>query len=559
LGDIREAALLEQVNSRGIGFTPRLSLGEKLKFAARRFVVATSATPLKHFYLAVYRWHRAYAVRRLRRFANLRAIYITRGMALGEVQPGISDIDIDVYGDWTDAQQEEITRELFRLKRLSPLFDVQPARTINSLQSMYATDYSFQLSVDQGRTDWKLLYGESIFPLLPAVPETRRMGGYYMELRAWWHAFVKSTFGFGPMATDPLFRNSIPYKVIALAMNFKNLLDGGFPQSSRHKMMEAALERSKGAERDLLSRLIASAKDRYRSFDGDIQEESFQLLMRTYEKVHSRLGDTASFQSAEVRGVYIDAAAAEMMVSPAARAYVQAVIERVQAWPGYRATFLAPSLAFFNPDDLVLMVEVKPDALPTVAQVQELCRLAVQRTAALPQRVALFLLLPQAAYQLQMVSEIELWHHTLSPQANPDLFALLERAEFVADGLPRTSKPRVGWSRFANDLVNEELDIRRAAMGKIAAAGELASLDLLRNLWRHLQLEVVQRSTLHGTTALPMTVPAIHRMLQQSGLPASGVFEQLRDAYAAEICGNPVDIRPLLPELMALLSGLSGA
>jgi len=563
MADIRETVLLDHMDTSRFRLKASNSFMAKMKLGLRRFVVATSGTPLRLLYVAIYRAHVRYALRKLRNLPGIHSIYITGGMAIDELEPGISDIDLTVNGEWNDERQARVTAVLKRLSEQSPLYDTllsQCTQSLSSLQSLYETDFYFQYLFDRGRTRWKRLYGEDVFALLPPVPETRVGGGYYMELRTWWCYFIKSVFGFGPTASDEIFRKSIPYKAAGGILNCQAYFEGHTPAASRKIAMQSAVESHSGPEQQLLVRLVASAAGRHRHFGGDIQEETFPFLISHLEKVHTLLGNNSSFGSVNVNGVHIDVAAAEMLVSSAARSYVEAVIARVKLeWAGYRAAYLVPSLSFFYPDDLVLLLEVHPDKLPTVRQIRDLCRFALESSATRTQRVALFLLLPEAAYQLEIVSVVELWHHTLCPQANPEVFAVLDRPEFVVDGAVRPAPHPPIWSRFANDLVNEEIGIRRLAFGKVAQAGDVASLELLRNLWRQLQLEIVQRSVAQGFAVLPMTVASIERMLQHFGLPGAAILGRLREAYQSEINGQPVDIRPLLPELMALFAAFTEA
>ncbi|MGD0942111.1 MAG: hypothetical protein ABR905_20650, partial [Terracidiphilus sp.] len=225
---------------------------------------------------------------------------------------------------------------------------------------------------------------------------------------------------------------------------------------------------------------------------------------------------------------------------------------------GYRTSYLMPCMSFFNLDDLVLLLDVDVHRLPSVLQIRQLCRYALDHAGSLPQRVALFLLLPEGAYQLELVSSIEQWHHTLCPAANPAVFASLDRAEFLLDGEPRPSAVSAVWSRFASDLVDEELLIRRAALAKIAESGDIASPELLRNLWRHLQLEIVQHTAQEGTAILPITAAAVERNLYCLGIAENSIFARLRQAYESEIQGHAADIRPLLPELTGVIASFSG-
>ncbi|MGA8937633.1 MAG: hypothetical protein WB439_00575 [Acidobacteriaceae bacterium] len=556
MADIRETVLLDHMDTGRFRKNASSDLRSRIKLAFRSFVVATSGTILRYLYIAIYRAHVHYAVHMLKRFSGVHSIYITGGMAIDEIQPGISDIDLTINGVWSEAEQAHLIAALKRLSEQSPLYDTllsQCTQSLETLQSLYSTDYYFQYLFDRGRTRWKRLYGDDIFATLPQVTEERRGGGYYMELRTWWCYFIKSAFGFGPTATDKLFRKSIPYKSVAGILMSKAYLDGDAQVKSRRLMLEHAAEHSSSADHDLLERLIASAATRHRRFEGDIQQETYEFLMRQLEAVHMDLGKNSSFQPMQLHGVHIDGSASEMLVSHAARAYVDSIVARVkQDWKGYRSAYLVPSLSFFYPDDLVLLLEVRVNELPTVQQIRSLCRYAFDQASAIPQRVALYLLLPYAAYQLEIISVVELWHHTLCSHANPEVFALLSRPEFVFDGEPREQTPPPIWSRFASALVDEELGIRRAAFNKAATSGEIASMELLRNLWRQLQLEIVQRSAAHGFAVLPLTLPSIQRMLGHFGLPTGTILDELREAYVSELNGTTVDVKSLLPQLMAL-------
>jgi hypothetical protein len=529
----------------------------------QRFVIATSQTPLRTLYLAIYRWHVRFAVQKLRSFPGLHSIYVTRSMATQQIQPGVSDIDLSIYGDWTEEQLVPVRAALQSLSRWSPLFDrnlAQSAQTLKEAQALYATDYYFRHRLDEGRTEWKLLVGHDLFAMLPPPDPARTAGGYYMDLRLWWSNFVKTAFAFGPMAGDDVFRISIPCKVAAHLLNAQNVLAGGPPESSRQNILQAALQTRDGTQRQFLERLVQSSATGHRSFAGDILEESLPFLLQTFEAIHAQIQATSAFGLGNTGGaVRIDGSAAELLISPSARSFAQHVVELVKStWTGYRSSYLLPGMSFFNLDDLVLLLEVDANRLPTVLQIRQLCRYALDHADGLPQRVALFLLLPEGAYQLELVSPTEQWHLTLCPAANPEVFASLDRAEFLLHGEPRVRAVAPLWSRFANDLVDEEISIRRAALGKIAGTGDIASLDVLRNLWRHLQLEIVQRGAREGAAILPITVAAVQRNLYRLGIAENAIFARLREAYESEIQGRPVDIGPFLPELMGLFAAFSG-
>ena len=279
MADIRETVLLDHMDTGRFRKNASSALRSRIKMAVRFFVVATSGTPLRPIYIAIYRAHVHHAIRVLKQLPGIHSIYITGGMAIDEIQPGISDIDLTINGTWSEAEHARLIATLKRLSEQSPLYDTllsQCTQSLDTLQSLYATDFYFQYLFDRGRTRWKRLHGDDIFATLPQVSEDRIGGGCYMELRTWWCYFIKSAFGFGPTSSDKLFRKSIPYKAVAGILMSKSHFDGDPPVKSRRVMLEHAAEHSSGADHDLLQRLIASAHTRHRTFEGDIQQGNQQ-------------------------------------------------------------------------------------------------------------------------------------------------------------------------------------------------------------------------------------------------------------------------------------------
>ncbi len=101
---------------------------------------------------------------------NMRAIYATRGVASGEIVPGVSDIDLVVIGDWDEEEHSGVVTALRRLSHLSPLYDGllwQSAHSLTTFHSLYETDFFYQCRFDQGRSEWKLLHGDDVVAGLP--------------------------------------------------------------------------------------------------------------------------------------------------------------------------------------------------------------------------------------------------------------------------------------------------------------------------------------------------------------------------------------------------------
>ncbi len=557
--DTRELILLTQMAAGRETLPLRRRFSSWIKLALRGLVVATSGSPLRSFYAAIYRMHVQYAVRALMRFPGTRAIYATRGMASGEIVYGVSDIDMVIIGEWTAEEHRRVLARVRHLSRRSPLYDStlwQQVHTLAEVRSLAETDYFFQSRFHQGRSQWKLLAGDEVRPAIPAAPPERMAGGYYMELRNWWLHFIMSAFGAGPTARDAIFRNSICYKSAIESLNIAAAIEGGSPAKSRAEALAGALGSAAPHDRLILERLARSARRHHRVYEGDIQNDSLQLLVPLLERAHAALATAPVFQPAS-QGLQIDAAGAETLVSAAAREHARAIAAHARdSWPGYRSASLLPSVACFAPDDLLLLLEVDPGSLPHAREIQKLCRLHADARPSLPQRVALYLLLPHGAYQLDLLNPIEMWRVLLCPAANPDVFSLLGRPEFTTDGAPVFAATPPVWTVFANQLVNEELNVRRSAMAAVDPAAFPDSREIMRNIWRHLQLEIISRTTAAGYTLAPLTPAAIQRAFSTFGIPSASVLDELREAYEAQPGGAAADVRPLIPRLMAMAQSL---
>jgi hypothetical protein len=554
MADVRELILVETVSAGGLTFARAVS---RFKFAIRWMVVATAGTPLRFLYRAIYRLHISYALRTLRRFPGTRAVYLSRSMAKGEITIGVSDIDMVILGEWPDQEREQLGLAVRKLMALSPLYDStlwQQIHTVAELRTLWESDYHFQSRFDQGRTQWKLAYGNTDYvKTLPEIPPDRVAGAHYMDTRLWWLYFIASTFGEGPLAQDPIFRNSICYKVVTEIGNIATALETGTVEYSRSKGLAAQIASSNGANRDFLLRLQKSAGRRHLKFDGNIQEEAFQFLLPLIEQMTSKLALQPHSPT-----FHVDAAPEELLLTPAAQRHANILVEHAKdQWKCFRAAYLVPSIAStFAIDDLLLLIEVDPARLPSLGQIKDLGKLHVTGRASFRQRVVLFLLLPEGAYQLEFVNFLEVWRVLVCPEANPDVFTLISRPEFRLAGESATVFRKPIWSDFANDLVNEESGVRRSAMAH--APAELpSSIEIIRNVYRHLQLDIIQRTAAGGRPVIPLTPAAIERALLSLGLPESPVLRALREAYESELNGISVDVLPLIPEIGAFLGQLA--
>ena len=529
----------------------------RVNFLVRRIVVVTAHTPLRHFYRAVYRWHIWFAARVARRFPGTRAVYVTRSIAKGDLVIGVSDVDMVMVGEWPEEEQIRLMRALGTLTAISPLFDSglwQQVHCVDTLRNLWETDYFFQSRFDEGRTQWKLIYGEDIVAGLPPIPAARVSGCYYMEARNWWLHLIASIFGSGPTARDSIFCNSIAYKAVIEIAGIARVLRTGSDGvvSTRPASLRSTIEESTNSKRDFLERLERSALNNHLRFAGDIQRESVDFLLPLLDQIHKKLQGMPPFVS--VSEFRVDAPADEVLRMPAVVEHVRRLVAHVkEQWPGYRAASMAPSASSFALDDLMLLIAVDPDRIPSLIQLRELCKLHAGARASLPQRVSIYLLLPSGACQLDIVNFTEMWRVMVFPPSAPDLFALMDREEFRIDGDPASTHSAPVWSRFARDLAIEELNVRRSVLSRITPNVFPSSLEIIRNVYRHLQLEVLLSGSPGDVARFALSPAAIERGLQSMGMSDIAITGPLEEAYRRELLGEPSDVRPMVPQILTFL------
>ncbi len=541
----------------------------RAKLLLRRIVVATSFPPIRSFYAGIYRLHVSYAVRTLRAIPNLRAIYLKRNSASDDFIPGVSDIDLLVIGDWTAEQQAVAVSAIQRLSRVSPLYDRASAHQVHSIEALNASgdmDYYFQYRLDQARRHYPLIYGEDLLAPLPPIATERARGAYFMELKPWWMMFTASAFGKGPTASDSIFRNSIACKAAAEVLTLEDALNGDGSELSRSEVMQQSLQRAQSEDGAILERLIRCRARRYLRYEGDVLNDAFPFLLRRILTLTTILAKEAPFQEKDGLPIEIDGSADEVYRTPAAVEYAQGLVAHAKnRWTGYQRAALLPRCSFVGLDDLQLVLECDPERPPTAEQVRALLQLKAPET--LRQRVAIYLLLGDTvlgdtvlgdtAFLLLHQNPLEFWHILQTPQANPDLFILLTKPEFVIDGTPRVGA-QYRWTRFAAASVGDELKLRQSAIGKTVPGVRADSLFMIRAIWRTLQLLIIQRSSTGGTVRIPVTPAAIQRGFQASGLDLP-ILEQLQSAYQNELEGRPSDAVKLIPEVMSIFMKLTRA
>lgn len=549
MADIRELMIL----SPGVLETaPERGLNRWLtdsRMALRRAVVKSSRNALlRRLYLSLYDLHLWVATQLGRRYAGTRAVYLSSGMASGEWTIGISDIDIAIYGDWPDKRQFKLMKIFGLLTVLSPLFDRRSLASISSVDDMRhlcATDMFMALNHAIGARQWKLLYGEDVLAALPEISAERFSGCVYMDVRRWWSMLARTTFGQDITARDALFQNTICFKSVAGMLKAEKMLGGGFDMASRQQLIQQELENTNDAT---LRMLLESAQRQFLHIDRDPRSPSLHWFLVHAERFHRQMRDESSFAS--IAPMQREGTAEERFIAPETLALTQRLVEIARSqWKDFRAAYLTPAVVMSSVDSLALLLEVGGE-IPSAEQLLQVCEERF-RTPSLPQRLAVYLLLPEAAYQLDGAGALDFFHYTLTAQTAPDVFIALKQPGFVLSGEPRTQGDDPRWSRMAQELMLEELNARRGAYARFGIASRPTATENLRNLWRFLQLTVIEHSFTEGLMRLPTTFAAVRRGLTEREPDAEADLHALERACTQSLRQKDLQVAALLDRVYA--------
>lgn len=532
MADIRELVIL----SPGIlDPTPegplRKSIAD-LRMAVRRVVVRLARLgPFRRFFGWMYDAHVALAVAVGKRFPGTQAIYLTSGLATGDRNIGISDVDIAMYGNWPDQEQFRLLKVFGALTVLLPLFDRRSLGSINTLEDIHAlcaTDLHMAMNYERGRREWKLLYGDPVLDGLPRLDASRWAGAVYANLRRWWSELAVTTCGTGVISRDSIFVRTICYKAAAEIVRNERMLAGGVELASRRILLQAEYQ---ATGEPVLGRLLASADAGFLDRDGDPRTATMAWMLQHAERMHQHIRSTPPFT--RTNAVTIVGGPSGRVIAPGTQAHVDVLLAQARSWSGFRSAFLVPIASMFSPDGLGLLLEVDSENLPSREQLQALG--ALHSTGKLSQRVALFLLLPNAAYMLDSASALEFFHYTLCPESNPEVVLALSDADYLLAGTPRPAPANLGWTPFMAELFDEELTARRGAYRRFGLVSRPSALENLRNFVRFLQLTLIESTVAAGSPAIPVTVPAVLTQMQQYYPQFTGQLTELGQAYRSAL------------------------
>jgi hypothetical protein len=214
-----------------------------LKYFLQRLALRTQFPPFTWFYRALYAVSIRLCVRRFRRIRGVRSVYLRRGLASGRPVYGLSDIDllVVVEDDPEGRAAAQVRYQYEFLRRMIPMMAEGELALYdpNQLLALYRYSPFHRNRFEQGRHEWKRLFGDDVFSYLPATPEDTRFLVLQELMPAWYYLAQE-------LAIDdarPLYlRRYVGYKSIADAACTALLAQGEVAGFSREEAIVRAQE-----------------------------------------------------------------------------------------------------------------------------------------------------------------------------------------------------------------------------------------------------------------------------------------------------------------------------
>jgi hypothetical protein len=223
--------------------------------ALRRFVIATSGGPLRPIWAAVYGAAALAAAAWLRRGLPV-GVYLRGGLARGEAEYGLSDIDLSVITP-DSRHTQEMRRRALRLREiLTPLGQPVECHHVEARDAVelacLAPVFTHGLHGHDGKTEsirmqerpvregqlsnWRLLSGPDLRPLARSGwPQRDRPAVAWLDLQFWW----RHAFELGAENHHPWFAASC-VKLVAEPIRTALWLEDGTEFGSRREALEHA-------------------------------------------------------------------------------------------------------------------------------------------------------------------------------------------------------------------------------------------------------------------------------------------------------------------------------
>ena len=393
-----------------------------LKRGLRWFVLWSARPPLLSVYRSAYWLVIWFATLVLRRYRSVLAIYLCRGCAKNQITPGISDIDFAIFITNNSTEKEAIQRTFQALDRATRgVIEYYPnlVTTVESLAYRWRAAPAWQYRYLEGRTTWTLLHGTDVLASLSPLTETQRRSSCYAEMNRWWLVFAKQLFNAREHKQNFILQNVACYKAVSELLNVSAELQTGRRRNSRAEALE-------DTDFPLAKRLAALAAHRFLTRDNQLMDETFRFLVTFFLKLWDGFHERPFLHVYHGDPQGVAGLESEVQAGMKERQHVQALQRYLETFWGEKrlGTHLVKS-AFWDFDDLLWIIDVDQNLLPTIREVTELTALHHRTRQELTQNIFLFLRVDSVVFPITPAIPRDLHRGLLTPATMPDVFLQL--------------------------------------------------------------------------------------------------------------------------------------
>lgn len=499
------------------------------------------------------------ALQIFRRYTAIKAVYLRRGGAKGEILPLVSDIDFAVIEkEMEDEDKEELIDSYEKLARATTILDqsleIYDEKTF--LENYDTNDY-FQYRFTEGKETWKLLLGKDYLADLPKLPMEKMYGGFFTEIKVWWSLFAWRFFQSRKYNDELITQNNVCYKTVSEILKMNLALNHNLLILDREQALKLSKPHLSPETHAFLKKVYLVNKNRFRLQDHRFLEETKDFIVRYLNLFYKDFLNHPFARPLSTICQHVDCPVEERLWDAETKAHLDNLIRFVKKkWDDtYQGAYWTHS-AYFNMDEILFMVEVDPEKIPSVHDLTTFYLYHSNAPSQLTSRIRLFLLFPNAAFQIDPYDFKKSWQSILCPPCNPELFELLGRSEFCLDGGGYTPAQFVIWTPLVEHFFWEEKMLFYGLLEN-PSVYKLNSLDFLRIFWKTIQLVLMNHSAQKDHILYPLTLPALERGLIKHGIPLPTEFQALIQAYFDELEGKACDISDLVPSAIEYLKEIN--
>jgi hypothetical protein len=421
----------------------------------------------------------------------------------------------------------------------------------------YDTNDYFQYRFTEGKETWKPLFGKDYLADLPKLPMEKMYGGFLTEIKVWWSLFAWRFFQSRKYNDEFVTRNNVCYKTVSEILKMNIALNHDLLIFDRKQALELSKPHLSQETHGFLRKLELIERNRFYLQDHGILEETKDFMFRYLNLFYRDLLNHPCARPLNAISQHLDCPVEESLLDEETKAHLDKLIRFVKKkWNyTYQGAYWAHS-AYFNMDEILFMVEVNPEKIPSVHDLTTFYLYHVNAHSQLTSRVRLFLLFPNAAFQIDSDDFKKSWQSILFPHSNPELFELLGRSEFCLESGGYTWAQFSVWTPLVQHFFWEEKMLFYDLLEN-PSIYKLNSLDFLRIFFKTIQLVLMNHSVQKDRILYPLTLYALERGLIELGISPPTDFQTLIQSYLNELEGRACDISDHIPSAIAYLKEIN--